>query len=75
MRANNEKGDSAMSAQAQFSTRLDVSQLPQPQRVQFQRGQRQLAFHVIKSPIEVVGTLDVRSETMLTLWWLCGGFI
>ncbi|XP_037083342.1 hemicentin-2-like [Pollicipes pollicipes] len=62
IRANNEKGNSDDSQQMQFTTQLDLSQLPQPQRAQFERGSRQLSFHVVSSAIDVVGMLDVRSD-------------
>ena len=60
VRANNSRGDSAPSEQAQFSTLLDGSQLPAPQRAQFTAGARQLTFHVLGSQLDVLGALDVR---------------
>ena len=59
--ANNGAGKSEYSEQMQFSTMLDVSQLPAPEHVQFERQARQVDFHVVRSDIEVVGALEVRS--------------
>ena len=59
--ANNDAGSSEYSEQMQFSTRLDVSQLPVPEHVQFEQEARQVDFHVVRSDIEVVGALEVRS--------------
>ena len=61
MLANNDAGSSEYSEQMQFSTRLDVSQLPAPDHVQFEQAARQVDFHVVRSDIAVVGALEVRS--------------
>ena len=59
--ANNDGGSSEYSEQMQFSTQLDISQLPAPEHVQFEQEARQVDFHVLPSDIEVVGALEVRS--------------
>ncbi|XP_043189169.1 hemicentin-2-like [Amphibalanus amphitrite] len=60
--ANNDAGSSEYSEQMQFSTQLDISQLPAPEHVQFEQEARQVDFHVLPSDIEVVGALEVRTE-------------
>ncbi|XP_043236548.1 hemicentin-2-like isoform X1 [Amphibalanus amphitrite] len=62
VRATNREGDSAPSEQSQFTTLLDGSQLPTPQRARFAADARQISFHVLTSQLDVLGMLDVRSE-------------